>query len=74
MMDESLKRSLGKALRELAAGAGAAALLGGLAFLSDPAIVAAALKDPSPALLLAIPLINAIARVALDQFRHRKAE
>ena len=71
-MNESLKLSLRKAVRELTASVLLTALLAALGFLADPVALAAVFKDPPPQLLMLVPAINFAARVAIDQIRHRK--
>jgi hypothetical protein len=68
---DSLKKSMGKAGRELLAGTIAAAVLAVLGFLADPVAMATIVKDPPPQVLLLIPVINFAAKLATDQFRHR---
>ena len=70
-MNESLRKSLKKAGVDLLAGSVGAGLLAGLAFLADPVALAAAVKDPSPQVLLLIPAISFAAKVASDQVKHR---
>lgn len=72
-VNPSLKISLKKAFREWAAGA---ILLGATtfgAFLVDPAIVEGLLKAYAPSIpaVLGAQIVSGIARVVIDQIRHR---
>lgn len=72
-MNPSLKISLRKALREWAAGAILAAAVTFGAFLVDPVIVQGLLERYAPAIpaVLGAQIISGIARVVIDQIRHR---
>lgn len=72
-MNPSLKISIRKAFREWAAGA----ILLGVgtfgAFLVDPAIVQGLLEHYAPSIpaVLTAQIVSGIARVVIDQIRHR---
>lgn len=70
-MNSSLQKSLKKAGLDLLAGAIGAGLLAGLAFLADPVALSGVIKDPSPQVLLLVPVVNFASKLASDQVKHR---
>lgn len=70
-MSESFKKSLRKGARDLFGSAIGVGTLALFSFLADPVATASVLKDPPRELLLVLPAINYVAKVAQDQVKHR---